>query len=110
MSTQIAMNAQILDGNLGSGWKNPYNVALRYSQALEAEFRRHALAAFPGADVIVDIDVKRNASGATRAPSVRVVVGGALEYSPELDRSIEEAVNQTWAVWVNSAEAAMHAD
>ena len=69
--TTITIRAQILDGNLGDGWRDNYRAA----QAL-SDFTRETWGGDvselkeAGHDVEIEIDVERNTSGSSRAVEV----------------------------------------
>ena len=90
--TTITIRAQILDGNLGDGWRDNYRAA----QAL-SDFTREtwegdlADLAEAGHEINIDIDVQ-NASGCSRAVEVWCD-------DPELQRQAESALTDETRVW-----------
>ena len=91
--TTITIRAQILDGNLGDGWRDNYRAA----QAL-SNFTRETWAADladlaeAGHDISIDIEIQRNASGCSRAVEVWCE-------DPDLLHRAESALTDETRIW-----------
>lgn len=85
MNAKIEITVQHLYGNDPEGFD-----AEAWLVALESEYRSTALAHFPNAEVIVEIDRQQRASGYCRPVSVDVCGDdGERVFSPELERAID---------------------
>ena len=91
--TTITIRAQILDGNLGDGWRDNYRAA----QAL-SDFTRETWEddvselEEAGHDVEIEIDVERNTSGSSRAVEVWCD-------DPEIQQKAESALTDECRIW-----------
>lgn len=99
----ISIRAIINDGNMGDGWADNYEAACAYAEFMESEFRQAIEDIAPDADIEIDVDVNRNASGWTPEPSV-------ICDDAELEIRVQHRIDglRTWEEWVDSAEAAQY--
>ena len=91
--TTITIRAQILDGNLGDGWRDNYRAAQVLSdftrETWEGDVSELKEA---GHDVEIEIDVERNASGSSRAVEVWCD-------DPEIRQKAESALTDECRIW-----------
>lgn len=98
---------QVLAGNMGEGWRDENEAADAFASFLEGKYRSLANRYFPEAEVVVDVEVGRNASGASRPASyVLINDDGESDY----DRLFEDrclSVGQVaWEEFCGSDQAA----
>jgi hypothetical protein len=90
-SPVITICAQHLDGNDPEGLNVP-----AWLERLCDAYRATALAHYPDATVIVEIDRERHTSGATRTATAVLEIAGALSVDSELERDVELTGNYLW--------------
>lgn len=90
---EITITAQILDGNLGDGWKDNYRAALALAEFTEKTWAED----IAGSDLediayTIDIDVQKNVEGASREMEV-----DCSDYN--LTRRVESVLTPESMIW-----------
>ena len=101
MST-ITITAQILDGNLGDGWRDNYEAAEALADFMERRWRDDlAELAAEGHEIDIQIDVQRKTSGCARETIVDADDADLVARAEELLTD----PNRIWDLFCNSPEA-----
>jgi len=79
---EIRVYAQILDGNLGDGWKDNYEAATALAEFSKDIWNKELSAKYPDADITFEIDVQRNTCGSSR--SVVIDCSEAIDLSDDI--------------------------
>ena len=91
--TTITIRAQILDGNLGDGWRDNYRAAQVLSDFTRETWKGDVSELKEsGHDVEIEIDVERNTSGSSRAVEVWCD-------DPEIQQKAESALTDEGRIW-----------
>lgn len=87
----------ILDGNMGDGWKNNYETACSFATFIEETYRNTIEQNWPGISVTFGIEVKKDTSGYTSGLSV---VGDNWEKANEIEEYLQRL--DTWSEFLDS--------
>lgn len=90
---KITITTQILDGNLGDGWKDNYEAAKALAEFTKKTWRDD-LSEYANHEIYIDINVEQNCVGASRDMMVST---DSDDY--EIDRSIELALTDEDTIW-----------
>ena len=108
----ITVRTQILDGNLGDGWRDNYSAAKALAEFTE-KIWRDDLHEYSDDDIEINIDVERNTSGCSRSVEVFVedCPNGIDDYDEEQKiASVLTDENTIWEKFLDNNEAKHHYD
>jgi hypothetical protein len=95
---KITITDQVLSGNMGDGWTDQNEAAEGFAAYLTEAYRVDVLAAYPDAEIEIDVNTERNTSGYSR--DIDVSIDPYDEDSFEIMESLTESLrNVSASAW-----------